>query len=87
MKWKKTANFSVYPNPTSSNATVVIPASSSNGTVQVIDNTGRILFTQTTATSSNEQKVTIATQNLNAGTYFVVVSLNNTVETLPLVVQ
>ena len=75
---------SVYPNPSKSNATVVVDAKN-NTTIKVVDLKGQVVFE--TDVVAGLQAVSINTSDLNNGMYLVQVANGVTAKTERLVVQ
>ena len=64
---------SVYPNPTNGNFTVVFSnAIEESCSIQIIDVTGKIVYSELSETSSNNLEFTLS--NINSGIYFLVLN-------------
>lgn len=82
-------NLSVYPNPANDAVNVVFghPVSNSDVEVRVLDVTGKTILTHQYAIGSAENFVTLDTQAIAAGAYYVQVSLNGKAgKSLPLII-
>ncbi|MBS1509678.1 MAG: FG-GAP repeat protein [Bacteroidetes bacterium] len=89
---KKVNNkFYVYPNPVQKGnaATVVISIQQNHlpVTITVFDLQGRKLLQQQQQLQSGKNQIDVATTNLSAGSYYVVLKYGGAVQQLPLVVQ
>lgn len=75
-------NVKVYPNPTAGEFTIEL-ANSSVKTLEVIDLTGRVVYS--TATVTNKSKVNLS--SLSNGIYYVKIQTNNSTEVVKVVKQ
>lgn len=80
--------MSVYPNPTSTSATVAFALSNESAvTLSVTDLSGKVVFSNALGTVIGAQKVTVNTDSLTSGVYMVNVSVDGTVSTQKLIVR
>jgi len=82
-------DISMYPNPTSGNATLTLNSSDNqNVSIRVYDLSGRnVLMINNQSLNSGKNTVRLNTENLNNGVYFVEVSSNSQSSTLRLIIQ
>jgi hypothetical protein len=65
--WQDKVAFTIAPNPTSDHITITIAEGAASGSIQITDQTGRIVTIQDIATS----QTTIDISALNSGLYLV----------------
>lgn len=78
-------SFSVYPNPASDNATIIIDAEADNVQLYICDGSGKKIVE--TQVSNGFQATNISLSNLESGLYFVSVTFNGATSTQRLVVN
>ena len=74
---------SLYPNPTTSNATLVVKGLNEQATIIVTDQAGRVLSTSTLALG--QETMEVETSNLASGVYYVRIQTANSVRTEKLI--
>ena len=80
--------LSVYPNPAEGSANVSFDVKgSADVTLNVTDLSGKVVYTNDLGSVKGAQKVTLNTEVLNNGIYFVNVNMNGSVSTKKLVVK
>ncbi len=77
--------ISLYPNPTSSNATLSIEGLTDSATIILTDQQGKEISRQTLL--SNEKQTTIDTYNLASGVYYISIIRGSTINTQKLIKQ
>ena len=81
----------IYPNPTSSNFTISIPATlTKKSRITIVDLTGRILWTRNFDTMQEVARVEMDPQeiaNMGPGMYMVTLETSENVMTKPLIVN
>ena len=84
----KPNDFTLYPNPATSNTTVQFTITESQRvTIQLHDITGRLVQTWQQFLSGNNQKVELNTSSLHAGTYLVSIETGQALQTKLLVIE
>ena len=74
--------INVYPNPTNSNATLIIPGKSKDVAITMTDVSGKILWR---GNYRDQNRVNLPTQNLAAGVYMITIKGGNETKTVKLV--
>lgn len=78
------AGFNIYPNPTSNDFTINFGEVLNNGTITLVDVTGKVILTKNI---SNVSTSIISVEELDKGTYFIKIEQNNLVKTISVVKQ
>lgn len=78
--------LSAYPNPASNVISVKFQANASITSVKMLDNTGRIVYSQQVSTIQGENEVTIQASTIPQGAYFIVVGNSNGTNMIPVAV-
>lgn len=78
----------VFPNPTDQDVTLVYSQPNPGSVkIEVVDNSGRLVFFTTMPASEVENRITIPTSNLPSGTYYVKISTETGDSSIPFVVH
>ena len=81
-------SLEVYPNPASTYVDVVFNSNDESGaTLQLMDITGRVVYTSEVGTISGRNQLQIDLANLSKGVYMLNVTKNNTISRLKLVIE
>ncbi|UPT65598.1 MAG: T9SS type A sorting domain-containing protein [Sphingobacteriales bacterium JAD_PAG50586_3] len=83
----ETLNFNpinIYPNPAVSSVNITMPENISKATIQLIDNTGRII--KQIIVSGHQNTLTINIQDLTSGIYTIMFQLPHSIATKKIVV-
>lgn len=81
-------DFSVYPNPTSTNAAIkIVSDKSMNGSIEVINSLGSIVSKTNLSVIEGNNVVNIPVQDFSKGIYFITVALDNSKITKKLIVK
>ena len=76
-------SVSLYPNPTSENATLVVKGLNEQATIIVTDQTGRVISSSTLALE--QETMEVETSNLASGVYYIRIQTTNSVRTEKLI--
>ncbi len=80
-----TSALSVFPNPSASVITVVLPESENNAEIRIFDQAGRLVLSETTSAKAQNYQVNI--ENLRNGLYIVEVKNENATSRQKLIVK
>lgn len=81
-------NLEVYPNPASSYVDVVFNSTDEYGaSLQLMDITGRVVYTSEVGTTSGRNQLQIDLTNFSKGVYMLNVTKNNTISRMKLVIE
>jgi hypothetical protein len=68
----------IYPNPATDNVSVSLSSLPSEGSLQLVDITGRVLMSKTISASANSLESTFAINTLASGIFFIKLNSKNT---------
>ncbi|HQV01734.1 MAG TPA: T9SS type A sorting domain-containing protein, partial [Bacteroidia bacterium] len=82
------ANFSMYPNPANALVTInLFSDESQDATINLIDITGRVVYTQTISIAEGDQKMELDINQITKGIYFLQLNANGDKTVQKLVIE